>query len=231
MSVTARPRITRRTAHRLVLPVLALAMAACSVTQPLPEDHYYRLPQPKVGQALDQPLIRGTLGVAPLTARGLYQERAILYTDARSPLELHLYHYHFWDESPGHLIQEHMVNYLKAVRIADKVVRYEPGEDADTVVSGYIDRFERLVGGKRDRVAVAVEIQYGGTDPLSAPTWDKTYAVTLPVDHGNMEGVAMAFGRALDRICREFIGDLSRAAHKGRIMAFPPPTTRTPHAR
>lgn len=199
---------------RLVFFVVPTGVTACSIAPAIPEDHYYRLPSPHRVEALAHPVIHGTVGVAPLHARGLYQERAILYVNGDSPLELHLYHYRFWTESPAHLIQDHVVEYLRKAGIADKVVRYEPGVSTDRLVSGSIDRFERLVGA-HDRVIVSLELRYGDADRLQPPEWTKTYTVTEPVQNRTVPAVATAFGAALDRVCQAFVRDLARVPRKG----------------
>lgn len=197
------------------LSVLAVVMTACSVSQPTPEDHYYRLPTPRVAKPAHRPFIGHAVEVSPLAARGLYQERAILYSDTHSPLELHLYNYHFWTESPSRIIQEHLVEYLRAAGIAKQVARTESAGPAPAVVRGRIERFERLVGGARDRVTVELDLRYDGAGPPADATVDRTYTATVPVQGRNMEAVITAFGTALDQACGEFVRDLREATGKG----------------
>lgn len=212
--MTTDPVKIRASAYALLTSAVIALLTACSVSQPMPEDHYYRLPPPKPGRTLDHPLADGTVSIAPITARGLYQERAILYTDSRFPLELHLYNYHYWVQSPSHLIQAHLIDYMRAADVAHKVTRYEPGTEAAATISGHIRRFERLIGGARDRVIVALDLRYG-KDRFTAPAVDKTYTVIVPVHGRTMEAVITAFGTALDRVCGRFVRDLKHAAHKG----------------
>lgn len=223
----------RTTACALLTSAMIAVVTACSVSQPMPEDHYYRLPPAKPGRTLDRPLAAGTVSIAPITARGLYQERAILYTDSRTPLELHLYNYRYWVQSPSRLIQGHMIDYMRAAHVADKVTRYEPGTTAAAVISGHIRRFERLVGGARDRVMVSLDLRYG-SGRYTAPAFEKTYTVTVPMHGRTMEAVVMAFGTALDRLCGRFVRDLDHAARRGTLLRAPgngPSETTRPRPR
>lgn len=217
MMPTINPAWLRSRATALWIVLMSAVMTACSVNPPMPQDHYYRLPPPHTGEPPDHALVAGTIGVAPIIARGLYQERAVLYTDSGSPLELHLYNYHFWVQSPTHLIQGHLMDYLRAARVADKVTRDEPGETTAGTVSGNIERFERVIGGGQDRVTVALDLRYTGPDRLAAPVLDRTYRATVPVANRTMEAVITAFGSALDQACRAFVRDLNQAARKGAL--------------
>lgn len=205
-----------RTAARTVLAAaLVAAAAACSVAPPTPEDHYYRLPPPDVGRPLGHPFVAATVGIAPITARGLYQERAILFTDLRDPLELHMYNYHFWVQAPSHLIQAHMVQYMRAADLAATVTRYEPGEGTSGRIGGHIERFERLIGKGRNQVTVALDLSYTDLKGHNGPAAEKPYAATVPVQGKGMEAVVTAFGTALDRISGEFLHDLTHGAAGG----------------
>jgi len=208
---------TRAVARALLAAATAVAMTACGVAPPAPEDHYYRLPPPNPGEPLTRPLVAGKVGVAPITARGLYQERAILFTDSRRPLELDLYNYHFWVQSPSHLIQAYLIDYLRAAKAAVSVTRYEPGATADGTISGHIDRFERIVGGEQDRVTVALDLHYAAADRPATPAFDKRYEATVPVRGRTMDAVVTAFGTALDRIGGAFVHDLAQASREGRL--------------
>lgn len=208
----------RSVIKRLLACCTVTTLTACTLAgAPVPENHYYRLPAPHPAAVLDRRLIHGTLGVSPLRAVGLYQDRAILYVDSRSPLELHRYYYRFWMAPPGELIQMNLIDYLRTAGVARKVTRHEPGTPVNGLISGTIERFERRTGNRHDQVAVTLELKYGGADQQQPPVLLKTYAVTVPARSGAMEDIVAAFGAALNRIYDRFLHDLSAAT--GRIAS------------
>jgi cholesterol transport system auxiliary component len=185
-------------------------LAGCTLapSAPPPEDHFYRLPDPHPG-VLDVPVVQGTIGVAPLRAAGLYLERTMLYIDAGSPLEVRRYHYRYWFTAPGDLIQGHLADALRVAGVARKVIRYEPGAPVQGLVSGSIERFERINGPDGDQVRVALNLVYGDADRRRPPVVHQTYAITRPVSGRGTEDAVTAFGAALDRIYADFIHDLT----------------------
>lgn len=204
-------RPAREIGRYIVMAHAAITLAACSLTTPTPapEDHFYRLPQPHPAQTLAAPLVRGTLGVAPLRAEGLYQERSILYIDAATPLEIHRYHYRYWFTAPGNLIQGHLVDALMSTGIAAKVIRYVPGAAAQGLVGGTIERFERLTGHGSDQARVTLNLTYSDTAHPNLPMLNKTYTATAPITGHAMEDAAAAFGTALNQIYNDFVHDLA----------------------
>jgi cholesterol transport system auxiliary component len=202
---------TRKIRRCALMALTAITLAGCALAAPAPapEDHFYRLPPPSTAEIYNAPLVRGTLGVAPLHAEGLYQERSILYIDAASPLEIHRYHYRYWFTVPGNLIQGHLADALIASGIAAKVIRYQPGAAVKGLVSGTIERFERVTGRGSDQARVTLTLTYGDTDQLHTPLLNKAYSATAPISGHAMDDAVAAFGTALNQIYNEFIHDLA----------------------
>lgn len=185
------------------------ALSGCSLSTTVPQDHYYRLPDPQPATVADAGLARDTLAVAPFHTTGLYQERSILYIDTQQPLEVNRYHYHHWIKSPVYLVQEHMLDYLRETGVAARVIRHEPGVDADSLINGTIKRFERHTGPDRDEVRVTLELSYTDPDSQGASPWTREYSVIQPTPGRTIQDVISAFGAALDEICNNFVRDIS----------------------
>ncbi len=191
--------------HRSILLValsvlVGLFLVSCVGPKVVPEDRYYRLPEPKASKA-GPLLFSGTIGVARLKTAGLLNERSILYTEKSRPLELRRSHYHHWQEAPATLIQKNLFAYLKNVGVAEDVVFYDPGMRADQVVSGRLLTFERQQNGFTVQAAVGMELAVSGKG--------KIYKAVAAAKNDSMAATAQAFGEALGMIYAEFLKDVS----------------------
>jgi ABC-type uncharacterized transport system auxiliary subunit len=197
-----------------ILVFAVLGLVACTTTVQIPEDKYYRLPEARPLIPLDRPFVEGVLGVAPLNADSLHRERAIIYVDPEHPLQLNPYHYHFWVESPVYLIQEHLLTYFRAVGLATRVVRFEPGMRVDALVKGTLQRFERIVENNGIKVSVALELEFIDQHRRDTQSWSKEYSETEQAADATMDATIEAFGNALNRIYTEFTRDLTQGKMK-----------------
>ena len=192
--------------YRLIL-LSMLSLAGCGITgKPVPQDHFYRLPEVKVevqdSSALD------SLQLVSVTADGLYNERNLLYVDASRPLEVSRYHYHYWIESPLTLVGKYMVDAIKTSHIASQFSG--PGEQAsaDARMSIQIVRFERIIGsaGVSVQVVLLVTMDYR---PGKGERWQKLYKTDKSIDSTDMQDTARAFGDALNSISQMLIHDMA----------------------
>ena len=132
---------------RICALVLVAGLAACGGNATVPENHFYRL-EVAGPETPGKRLISGVLEVDRLLAAGELTQRAIVYRHDDNPLQLRVYHYHFWNEPPGVLLQAELVNYLRASGVADKVLTPEMRARPDYSVTGRVEKLERVVGGK-----------------------------------------------------------------------------------
>ncbi len=187
--------------------LLSIALSGCVGKVPaIPEDHYYRLPIPAPQPAASR--IAGTVGVALPRADGLHSERAVLYSRQDRPLEILRHHYFFWAESPPRLIQDHLIEYLRAARAAEAVVRAEAGDNAPSQIESRLLQFERLVGDDSHQVLVELELN------LRRKLGDgrsrrHVYRARAPVADDTVYASVQAFGKALDSIYARFLRDLA----------------------
>lgn len=208
----------RRSLRQAVLLAALAVQAACSLipTSPIPQDHYYRLPDAAPVRVYARPPLGGIVGVRALRGVGLYQEQAMDFVQAGRPLELHQYNYRLWVEPPTHLVQDQLVDYLRAAHAAPKVLRYRPGQGMAAVVSGDIERFERVVGKRRDEVVVALMLEYGPPDQFLPRRLSQRYVAKAAVAGHSIDAVARAFGKALDSISARFLADVAALPAAGR---------------
>jgi len=139
----------------LVLPSLVL-LAACSSAPPIPTNSFYRLDITDPETRLDNPLLKGVLSVQVGAAIPLYRDRALLHSEPGNESTLQRYHYHYWVDTPPHLLQIELADYLRTAGVAEVVVMPEDSVDERYRLRLDIDRFEhqRGTGGGKVRVGV-----------------------------------------------------------------------------
>ena len=198
---------SRRTPLRRIAPLFAMVawVAACA-QEPLPQDSFYRLGPPAVAAPAAAPL-RGTLEVDRFRAEGLGAGRAIVYSRADQPLRLNEYNYHFWAEPPAVLLQEQLVAYARAARLADRVVTPEMRIDAQHVLSGRIVRLEQ-VQGPNPHVVVALEMALRQVGSDRVPVLG-TYERVEPASGATVGAAVVAIDRALNQIFSRFLADVA----------------------
>lgn len=192
---------------RPLLAALAiLAISACQSLPAAPEHKYYRLLAAPAGTEKQTLNLSGELAVRPLRAEGLYNERAIIFTDEQQR-QLAQYHYHHWLYPPAQLIQEHLAERLRQAGIAPTVRLQEHGADIPNVISGRIVRFEKTNIPGQAKASVALELHFEKNGKM---LWQKIYGASETVPDNTMVAFSAAMEVALNRIYREFLGDLGR---------------------
>ncbi len=179
----------------------SLLLAACAQPE-LPQDHYYRL---SVSAPQQGPLsLNGVLEVERFRADGLLSGRPIAYSEGEGKLAE--YHYHFWVEPPVDLLQEAMVDFLRAANIATHVVTPQLRMAEDYLLTGKIKRLERLLS---DGNKIAVELELG----LKRTSDDrllvlKSYHRVLDQQSPGVDGAVHAINDALSEIYQTFLNDV-----------------------
>ena len=192
--------------QRLTLGITLVFIAGCAGRTTVPEDHFYQLPEIGPVMIYDSGQIDITIGVDSLRSDGLHGERAILFINTDTPLELHRYHYHHWTDSPPRLIQESLLKYLRKSRLAQNVVRYEPGQHMDGTIEGTLLHFERIIGPNGINVEVALDLGY--LDQKHHLAWHKEYHATAYIKDSALHSSIEGFGTALQQIFDTFAKDL-----------------------
>jgi len=189
---------------RFLLPLLAVLTAACARQPPVPADHFYRLPEPTL-EALAEPLTKGVILVNPFQTDGLHNERAIVYTKDAHAITLSRYHYSYWLDAPPRLVQDYLVEYLRAAKAAHVVVT-DPGVGSQLSISGRIVRLEQQLRGKSSRALIELELRVDGSN-TARPLLLKDYHADVPASDDSMEALVLAFQKGLDQIFGRFLTD------------------------
>ena len=186
--------------------LLVLVAAGCTGNfAELPEDRFYRLPQPAPQRAAAQ--VAGTIAVALPSSDGLHAERALLYSRHDRPLETLRHHYYFWTESPPRLVQEHLIQYLRSAGVAEHVVRAEAAPGSGLRLEARLLRFERLVGGDPPQVLVELELGWHGRS-ADMPPARRTYRALEAAADDSIYASVQAYGNALADIYARFLRDM-----------------------
>lgn len=185
-----------------VLLCCFLTLTACSSQAPLPTDHYYHLPELRDVNSDEKRV--GSISVITFQAEGLYQERAILYTE--NQIEIKQYHYHHWTDSPTRLLQERLAERLRLSSISDLVLNTFEG-NSELIIKGQIKAFERLQQKGSESVYVKLLLQVN-SNTEHAPILHKEYVQTVVLPSNNITNAIKAFAEAVDLIFSDFYVDL-----------------------
>lgn len=193
-----------------LLPVVA-ALVACGTTAPAPDDHFYRLTPPAATSSQKQRLTDSPISVSDFLAGGLYNDRAILFSNDVQGRELQQHHYYFWYTSPPGLLRDYLVQVLRNADVSPLILGGS-GANGNFRISGILLAFERREDSAGATVQVALELRLDkpGTE---APLLLRQYHAGAPVTGKDMPAVISAFNTAVDSIFGDFLGDLAAALH------------------
>jgi len=186
----------------LLLPLVLVLLTACGSPGPVPEDHFYRLPDPsaEVQGSLNAEVIL----VEPFSVSGLVRERPIMFMQSAGSVELERYNYHLWYESPGYMLQQHLADYLRSAGLADNVTTSR-NLPPDIVISGELYEFMHVRDSNDNgEVIVKLELMLRNRHDREE-LWQSLYNEQEAVNGNDMNAVVAAFGRALDRIYQDFL--------------------------
>ena len=189
-----------------LLLVLALGCAA----EPVPQDRYYRLAsRPDVASGPAGPALDATVVVERFGADGLTRDRAIVYSENGSDVEIRRHLYHHWTEPPAELLRDDLVRYLRASGVARRIVTPELRVPADYEITGHLQRFERVLDAARVRVRLRLALRNAHSGGL---VWSGSYENEAPADGDSVSAAVRAFNRSLESIFSRFVRDIIEQA-------------------
>lgn len=142
----------------MVLLAGLLLLTGCSSVPPIPTNSFYRLDIAAPEKRLETPALNGILSVQVGAAMPLYRDRALLHSEAGAETSLQRYHYHYWIDTPPHLLQIELADYLRAAGVATVVVMPEDSVNEFYRLRLDIDRFEHLRGPNGGKVSVGLRV-------------------------------------------------------------------------
>lgn len=183
-----------------VLGLFSVILTACGSQPPVPVSKYYHFPSPAMNmKQATRPLYKNIFVQRPV-ASGIYNDRAMLNVSISKPLELSRYHYHFWEKSPSLIVRDSIVNYLKKMRVAERITS-KNGTQADMVVDTRILRFEQIKAGSESYALVRIEFNINNSN---GDIFTKEYEGKVKSSGSDMHSVVLAFGKAMDLIMKQF---------------------------
>lgn len=189
--------------------IFAISLSGCfgGNSTPVPSDHYYRLTYKASDKSRSaEPILAGSLAVQRFVARGLYQERPLLFVKSENPLELRRHHYHHWTDTPSRLIQEDFLHYLRNTNFAQTISRFQPGQQSDYLITGRINRFERVLDSADTSVMVSLELELQSSRQKTI--FRNIYTQSVDVSNREMHSSIGAFDTALQQIYSQFLQDI-----------------------
>lgn len=202
LAVSAKRGCNRR---RLLAAILAFALSACAAP-PAPKDVFYRFSPPTPASLPSE----GPVAVRSLGAEGIYNERTLLYSDDADHQSVSQFSYRFWVKSPPRLMQDYLIDWLRAAAPDAAVVEYEGGGEESLIIGGQIRGFEIEQDQDRWRAVVALDLQAQkgfSRRPLLVKSYRR--AIVTPLD--DYLAAIKGFQRATDEILGAFSKDLAAA--------------------
>lgn len=184
---------------------LILLFTACANSPPVPQDNFYHFATIKAPDTYQHQL---TIALKDFRSDGLYRERALLYINAQYPLQTRRYHYHFWIKSPTKLIRQHMKEYFLNSQFAKQVHDKRVIDDSDLLISGQLQRLDRIIDKETSKVIVGLRLDVTSRDD-KINMFSKTYTVENKVKGKSIHDTVESYSTALSKIYEQFIADLS----------------------
>lgn len=200
-------RMTRMNTDRalsIVAIVMSALLAACAQPAP-PADNFYRLEVAEPAQRQGSPWLPGVLEVNRIDTDGVLSERALAYQDKDGSLAR--YRYDLWAEAPNGLIQDQLVESLRAANAATRVVTPDLRVPPDWALRGKLRRFELLPA--ENKVIVRLQLSVASAKD-GALVLLETYAAEAP-SAADPKSAATALARATADIFTRFAADLAKA--------------------
>ena len=184
-----------------ILSVTVLLSGCFGSPSSIPEDKFYTL---KIGNANVVTTKYKRISIARVKAYGLYNERAMLYTNSDLPLVIKRYHYHHWVMPPAQLIQHGLKNYLKTSKISNEVV--SKSFDSDSLkIQAELLAFERVIYSDSQEVNVEVSFELKWPDGKYK---NLKYKRNVKSKDNTLHSSANAYSIALSQIFRSLLLDL-----------------------
>jgi cholesterol transport system auxiliary component len=152
-------------------------------------------------------MLRATLLVNDLAARGFLGGRQIVFRTQDRPLEVQRYNLFLWEEPPGRAIAGNLARALRTANLFEFVIRPAQRSRADLILGGELTRFEHLPTAGPPRVEADFSLTLvRGADRRSL--FSRRYRGSEAVRAATPEAMARAFNRLASRLIDDAVRDL-----------------------
>ncbi len=172
----------------------------------MPQDHYYRL-NLTAPVKMSLPPLPGILAVKRFAADGMLQGRSIAYSQPGNPSEVKNYHYHHWVDIPPLMLQEELLDYLRAANTAPDVIAGDSDINPDYLIKGRIKRLERIAGPVSEGLIELDLILMRATSRQMI--LHRVYHQKVKADNQTVIATVVAMNHALEKIYATFLDDLA----------------------
>ncbi len=187
----------------LIVPA-AMLLAQCGG---VPSTYYYRIDYDAPLSVTGRAPLPVTVAVAQFETDVVYQGDKIVYRS--SPYEVQYYHYRRWVAPPRKLVEEAVLNQIRAARAFERVVRVPTLEPVDYVLRGNIKAFEEWDEGEAWFGHVQIEFEL--FDPeRDEVVWRKAYAEKNPAGQKAPVEVVKSISEGVKKVVHQAVLDMAQ---------------------
>ena len=191
-----------------IFALSSVMLVACSSVTPMPADVF--LPLEIAAPATSVTWTHGDLRVAPFTANGVHNERAVMMTTDGATLQRHPYW--FWASDPPHLLQDALQSYLAAAHIARHVDSEVSNADR-LIVHGSIERLDyhpSNVATTAGSLMVSLSLKVLDI-AQSRVVMSREFRAEQPVADGTATALAHSMNTAVSIIYADFLNEAAKS--------------------
>lgn len=185
------------------LLLTSLLSAGCGASRPAVQRYTLSLSLPAAAGAPASPTLP-TLLVRPLAAREPYEGQRMVYRT--SPYRVDHYNYHQWDATPGELVTEWTLRYLRHTGQFAQVMG-APGISGELVLSGVVRDFEEVDEGATWQAVLGVDLWLSRAGD-GKPLWFRSFHVAHAASKRNPEAIAAAMSHNLEQVLQQVSAEL-----------------------
>ena len=193
---------------KVCLVLILMSLMSCGEAPPVPNDHFYRLTISSASMDKRR-LTDGPIYIESFFAEGLYNDRALLFSNDEHASDLQQHHYYYWYTSPPRLLHDYLVQFMRNADVSPLIVD-ESGMRGNLRITGKVVEFERRQTTAGTTANVALELRLDNPDG-NLPLLLRQYRASVDITGKDMAAVITGFNIAVDRIYREFLEDLGTA--------------------
>lgn len=194
-----------------IILLLLTGLSGCGSMEPLPSDTFYRLRiSPGVkANSNEQQWTEKAIRVAKFRASGVHRERAIVFAES-DQIVVKQHRYHLWLDSPERLLQDELVSYLRAARVAPAISAHEL-DDVGLEIKGQIRQMDHVITADGTSVVVALAFDLVRREPEKSLVLGAEYRESRTISGNEMGSVASAISDAVGVIFERFVTDAGDA--------------------